>query len=252
MPNHITNILTIQADDKTVQSILESVKSDECGLGSLDFNKVIPMPESLRIESGSRSSHALELYRSFLQYGVDIASMDVQNVEIPLDHKEAVTVLLEKYKKLIKDDPELRQFGKQCHENIQNYGHADWYGWSVENWGTKWNAYDFDAYDGGNSIAFSTAWSAPTPIIEKLSEQYPDVLIKHQWADEDLGFNVGEVEYRNKEAISIHIPYGGGKEAYEMAATIRDYDLAECGYRLSDDGSTYEYDEKQEMEMGGM
>jgi len=37
-----------------------------------------------------------------------------------------------------------------------------------------------------------------------------------------------------------------------MAADIQDYSLAERGYRLSDDGSTYEYDEEYEIKMRGM
>jgi hypothetical protein len=37
-----------------------------------------------------------------------------------------------------------------------------------------------------------------------------------------------------------------------MAADIQGFDLAGDGYRLSEDGSTYEYVEESEMEMKGM
>lgn len=127
MPNHITNILTIQADEDKVREILESIKSDENGLGSIDFNKLIPMPESLNIEAGSRSSHGLEIYKAFLQDSAAIAYADVQNAEPSPYHSEAVTALLKKYQDLTKDDPELLQLGRQCYENIQNYGCTDWY-----------------------------------------------------------------------------------------------------------------------------
>ena len=113
--------------------------------------------------------------------------------------------------------------------------------WSIGNWGTKWNAYDFCEYDAENgNIEISTAWSAPHPILQKLSEMYPDIEIEHKWADEDLGYNCGERNYKNGEIIFENVPHGGSKEAYELAADIQGYDLEE-NYRLSDDGTTYEY-----------
>lgn len=48
-----------------------------------------------------------------------------------------------------------------------------WYEWNVENWGTKWGAYDFElkgTKDNELHIEFNTAWRPPTPIFEKLVE----------------------------------------------------------------------------------
>ena len=59
MPNHITNILKFKGDSEQVHAMLDKIKSDELGLGSIDFNKIIPMPESLNIEAGSRTDEAL-------------------------------------------------------------------------------------------------------------------------------------------------------------------------------------------------
>jgi len=44
MPNWITNILTINADEKMVQKILSEIKSEE---SQFDFNKIVPMPSEL-------------------------------------------------------------------------------------------------------------------------------------------------------------------------------------------------------------
>ncbi|MDD4546143.1 MAG: hypothetical protein PHR24_02455, partial [Oscillospiraceae bacterium] len=247
MPNHITNILNIQADEDKVRDILENIKSDEYGLGSVDFNKLIPMPESLNIESGSRSSRGLELYRSFLLDSAAVAYADVQNTEPSPYHSEAITALLKKYQELTKDDPELLQLGRQCYENIQNYGHTDWYSWSVENWGTKWNSYGYKEFpeyqDDDSEIRFLTAWAAPHPVLEKLSELYPDITFSHRWADEDFGHNVGEQDYLGGEIVSENIPIGGSAEAYEMAADILGIELnsEESGYYLSADESGYFY-----------
>jgi hypothetical protein len=44
MPNWITNILTINADEKMVQKILSEIKSEE---SEFDFNKIVPQPREL-------------------------------------------------------------------------------------------------------------------------------------------------------------------------------------------------------------
>ena len=53
MPNHVTNRIKFSGDPKRIRAIMEGIKHDEMGLGSVDFNKVIPMPESLNITAGS-------------------------------------------------------------------------------------------------------------------------------------------------------------------------------------------------------
>ena len=43
MPNHVTNVIEIKGDPTRIKSLFEAVKNDECGLGSIDFNKLIPI-----------------------------------------------------------------------------------------------------------------------------------------------------------------------------------------------------------------
>jgi len=47
---------------------------------------------------------------------------------------------------------------------------VDWYDWNVSNWGTKWDVSDVETNhsEGELVYSFSTAWSAPMPVIEKL------------------------------------------------------------------------------------
>ena len=55
-----------------------------------------------------------------------------------------------------------------------------WWDWRVQNWGTKWNSYDCEVIeidDEQIEYRFSTAWSPPEGVIEKLREQYPDIEI---------------------------------------------------------------------------
>lgn len=60
MPNHVVNHISLQGDRQKIREVLEAIQSDEHGLGSLDFNKVIPMLESLGIEAGSRTNRGLD------------------------------------------------------------------------------------------------------------------------------------------------------------------------------------------------
>jgi len=55
-----------------------------------------------------------------------------------------------------------------------------WYDWRVQNWDTKWDAYDVEVVDPdpeNMEITFNTAWSPPESICHALREQYPDVSI---------------------------------------------------------------------------
>ena len=51
MPNHVTNVLTLHGEPEQIRAMLEAIQYDDLGIGSVDFNKIIPMPESLNIEA---------------------------------------------------------------------------------------------------------------------------------------------------------------------------------------------------------
>lgn len=66
MPNHVTNIIKFQGDEGQIKKLLEDIKDDEYGIGSIDFNKLIPMPTSLHIVCGSSTDKGLKAYRDFV------------------------------------------------------------------------------------------------------------------------------------------------------------------------------------------
>ena len=53
MPNHLRSKIYLEGDPKRIQELLEFVKYDDGDIGTLDCNKVIPMPESLNLISGT-------------------------------------------------------------------------------------------------------------------------------------------------------------------------------------------------------
>ena len=108
------------------------------------------------------------------------------------------------------------------------YGHTTWYDWSCENWGTKWNSYDNEQVDA-DTILFSTAWSNPEPIMLKLSEMYPEAIIEHWWADEDMGSNDGHRVYRGGKIVEGDYCDICSNEAYETYMEC--WGESECLYK---------------------
>lgn len=67
MPNWVQNNITFSGDDAEIKKMLEAIKADEIGFGSIDFNKIIPMPESLNIECGSRTDKGIKMVKNYLE-----------------------------------------------------------------------------------------------------------------------------------------------------------------------------------------
>ena len=47
MPNHVTNVLTVSGDPKRMAELFEAIKTEQYGLGSIDFAKIIPVPDTI-------------------------------------------------------------------------------------------------------------------------------------------------------------------------------------------------------------
>jgi len=97
-------------------------------------------------------------------------------------------------------------------EEKEIHGANNWYDWSLENWGTKWDAYDISVYEVEKTnaekfildkkaktkvrIYFQTAWSPVPKILSKISETFPEVKFIYAYRDEGGGF-YGKDEYLN-------------------------------------------------------
>ena len=107
---------------------------------------------------------------------------------------------------------------------IAKYGSDNWYNWSINKWGTKWNAYNtlearLNPKMTRATFLFHTAWSTPAPVIQKLSEMFPDVKIKTWYADEDFGRNVGKYAFENGEVI-FDDSLDGLQSGYRLARNL--------------------------------
>ena len=192
MPNWVKNRMFINGNDKQVKNVLNAILNKN---KDVDFNKIVPMPSSLDVESSSNA---------ILGYKIITHSSDTY---------DAVNFA----KKTKEEQDKCIELGNIYKENIEKYGHTDWYGWRLDNWGTKWNA--CDTINDGTYVEFNTAWSAPLGIYEALAKMFPDVDISFDWADEDAGYNVGSGNLEDGKLYFTALD-GGTKEAFELYMEI--------------------------------
>ena len=67
---------------------------------------------------------------------------------------------------------------KQSEKLKAKYGADNWYDWSNNNWGTKWNACDVNVEQNKNVLnyTFDTAWDAPREIVRALEHMKETIL----------------------------------------------------------------------------
>ena len=256
MPNHITNILKFEGDSEQVHAMLDKIKSDELGFGSIDFNKIIPMPESLNIEAGSRTDEALYVCMMALNpaapdMGVPkLSSEEYQKLAGIVGRSKGEQFMMldaQRISRASKYTPlsDVIAMGQVVISNFLQYGCGDWYGWCNRNWGTKWNAYDVHFDQESQSIRFLTAWDMPALVMDKLSRMFPEIKMDLQWADEDIGRNVGHVVLLAGELIDENIPDDDSREAYEMAFRIHGGNASDFNYVYDEKEGNYVYQEPE-------
>ena len=230
------NHLHLSGDQQRIDELLKSVKGED---SVLDFNKIIPMPESLNIECGSRTDRGLKAYKDFVYVYTFAGTEEKDLLNIPKEKEDA---FLRARQDIRRDEWEL---GRTAFQNEQKYGASSWYDWRINNWGSKWSAYNTEIVED-NTIEFNTAWSDVKPIILALSEKFPDVEMKYQWSDEDIGCNMGDVTFKDGECVDSIEFEACSKEAFEFAAEMWGLNLEEEGLVFNEETGTYE---RQDMDI---
>ncbi len=202
MPNHVKNILKAPGLTK-----LPVFAENEDGNKIFDFNKLIEMPEELRVVEGSQKHDAIRaVIRKIAKSGEEpllSGPFTKSGFEKETEYLERKAVNLS----------ELEELGLTYIKNIVQYGYATWYEWALNNWDTKWNSYDFEEIDE-DTVKFCTVWNAPEKVIQLLAERYPMLEIEHWWADEDAGNNTGYKKYHQGNVDGGYIS-SGSNEAFE-------------------------------------
>ena len=189
MANYYQSSLTLRGERETMEKIFDSIKDEE-SKRVIDFEKVIPMPEELSIDSNLSAETVIVLlmrqarFLFFGPYSPEVKDAWERYEKWPDDLKEKSEELAKKYLM-----------------NIAKYDYPNQYSWHIAKWGTKWNS--IEGYGTqrreDDTIYFETANGFCEPVIEALSKQYPDVEFIYEAADEDIGSNTIKGTYKNGE-----------------------------------------------------
>lgn len=217
MPNHVTNVIYIEHGTvEEVYKIKQAIAGkDNKETMAIDFNKIIAMPEYLHKTRSPMSNTTTDLI------------VDYDKVEDKSPEK--IKQFIRKHfpiDDLIGSTNEEKQQEFNALRGYIETGCTNWYDWAIQKWGTKWNAYNTgDNYS--NSIWCDTAWATPEPVIQKLSEMFPEQVFKVEYADEDIGSNCGWYIYQNGELLQNHDYFEDQDEANEFACNVKGYDFDE-------------------------
>ena len=182
MPSFVSNNLIVKGQTAKVHAFVAAVKN---GNAVLDFNKLIPMPAALE--------------------GVSPAKIQTEEEIATLKKKWDADKVAGKLSDDEKDGPIGLGITKEQHESlITKYGSADWMGWSLTNWGTKWGSCDDGGWlvvEGKNgnatgNIGFDTAWKFPRAFFVNASKKFPTLTFDLEFAAESGDF-VGKASFKN-------------------------------------------------------
>jgi hypothetical protein len=231
MPNWIKNRLTVEKGD--IGEILDKNFSEDpkTHQRGFDFETIDKMPDELNIEYGSESEDGLRLYLTKVNpsckwAGTSGDKLDEKSFAELVKKFRARTFGLVKAEMTEKDAAELQakykdrfqaviDLGKKQFDNLAKYGAMNWYEWHCKHWGCKWNASESSVE--GNTIEFQTPWSPAVAAIGELSAQHPNLSLVYEWADEDIGNNVGKAVFANGDVVSCEFYDDCSSKAIEAA-----------------------------------
>ena len=199
MPNWVLTNVRFIGDQAAINKMQKSMKSKD---SVFDFNRLIPMPKALDIESGSTENIARACARAR------------KNGQTTCDEYSS-----KQWVQAQKTFDEWADVGDVYESNLKKYGCSTWYDWRCWHWGTKWNAVDSVWSSDGRSLSLETAWSFAEPIFNKLADKFPMVEIYVEFADEDIGNNCGTWDSNSREVDYV--------DNVEFACNVWGYDYKE-------------------------
>lgn len=204
MPNWVTNELIINGSEKEKSRFLDTVKSDQ---HDFDLQKIEPMPATLHLKETSLLTNGIEFVKR-LNEG-----------------KKRSTALMETFGTTKENEKERmsERLGRIAYYNKERYGHYSWLNWRREHWGCKWNVETSEVND--NVFSFETPWTAPYPIIKKLADMFPELSFRYSWADEDCGYNCGQIDISNGIVTEVDMVEGSDEAIYFAEAMWGEHDF---------------------------
>ena len=205
MPNFVQNkikVFDIESFNRLIDGIC--VLNTATGKMKVDFEKVIKMPDEIRnVSWGSDCIKGLALFFAAINSSNPLIC-NRKKVTIKEYNKLKQAVIQHGYvgkKEIFEDDiclllckesnrkEKLLQIGERCISNLLKYNAYSWYDWSIDNWGTKWNAFDTFIEHSRKTISFFTAYCSPTPVVLKASQILGRNKVLYKYVPEEPRFS---------------------------------------------------------------
>mgnify|MGYP006305675569 CR=1 FL=1 len=79
------------------------------------------------------------------------------------------------------------------------------YDWCCRNWGTKWGICDPSIFEKDNKLiyGFQCAWSPCIPVVEKMSEMFPELVFRMSFWEGGMGYQ-GYIKAIQGEIVDAH------------------------------------------------
>ena len=214
MPNYITNTVKVKDMDVLKEKLLAV---DECGNDIVDFNKLRPMPKEILDTIAGGCEWIVDKFGILAEYKNKQTDMVQPLLDSLYDAELTQAEFINKVEETnntfkfiacynlyhitdVAEQKEKIHNVLKGYYNLRKYGVRNWYDWSNEYWGTKWNGMETIVDEYNNTISFQTAWACPFPVLEELSK-YTDFIVS--FADEDTGNNYGIVKFSNGKSNII-------------------------------------------------
>lgn len=242
MSYDVMNALTFEGADAQIEQLLAFIQDDSKGRGSIDFGKIIPMPKELDIETSLSADNAIYMYlaavnprmpdmgaakwpqETYLKVAEQIGRCREQNYAEQSQAEIKKILKFEKQSSLLK-------LGERLVRNYQKYGCGDFDEWRVKKWGTRWNAWEYAYNSDLHRLTFFTDRAAAVSIVQKLSEQFPDVKLTLNWIGEDYQSDVGCMVAHNGQTAK-YVMGEDPKVSLLLAANFFDLSLEDAGLRF--------------------
>ena len=188
MANKIANKLVVNATtEEDIEKFLSAIIGIENGeFLHIDFERIFPTPKCLP-DTLCDSEHEIALYYYLMTTGNE----DMLDKLFTFPQLFSMDIYKDKTEKELSD---YKVLGEKIFNIALQCGSIDWRDWRINNWGTKWNAYetDIDCFDGSVVLSFYTANHGAIPVIKKLVEMFPNLEFFYKYADEVIACNCGE------------------------------------------------------------
>ena len=168
MPNHCYNSLSITGDGRAIDAFMDKIQWACEKFGGNEENEGMTFTAFV--------PHTDNVLHGVTGHGRFVRRDGVWESTTLTEEQAAAEGLEYVYSKYMTDSSGAVFMQDEAKER----GLVDWYDWNIENWGTKWDAYDVDVHRPTAEelyITFDTAWAPPVPVIQAMQEQHPELSI---------------------------------------------------------------------------